>query len=158
MAGVEEKDTGWDAIKKQLEEFELKAVKVGIQSGDTTADGKESLAYVAWLHEFGSPGGMIPQRSFIRAGMEEKQGDIESKYEELGPAIFNAGANAEQMLNILGQEATAIIQNKITSGPFTPDSPETIRRKGSSSPLIDTGHMRASVRHVVCDAGDISDD
>ena len=37
------------------------------------------------------------------------------------------------------------IQDKIRSGDFKPLKPETIRRKGSSKPLIDKGQMVNSI-------------
>ena len=57
---VVDKDLGWKKILRNMRKMDAKAVKVGIQSGDKTSDGKEDLAYVASLHEFGSPGGKIP--------------------------------------------------------------------------------------------------
>jgi len=154
-------DLGLNEIIENVKEFSEKKVKVGIQSGETTEThrnqsygttyGGENLAYVASLHEFGSPGGMIPERSFIRAGLEEKQSHLEGEFADQAAKIFAAGASPTQVLNLLGLEATGIIQEKIVSGPFTPDAPETIKRKGSDKPLIDTGHLRQSIRHKLED-------
>ena len=39
----------------------------------------------------------------------------------------------------------------IGRGHFVPNAPNTIKQKGSSQPLIDTGRMRNSVSHKVED-------
>ena len=42
-----------------------------------------------------------------------------------------------------------LIQRKIVDGTFEPNAPSTIRKKGSSRPLIDTGRMRQSVNFII---------
>lgn len=158
MAEIIDHDMGWDDIKKSLVEATKKGIKVGIQAGEKTEDGKSDLPYIAWLHEFGSPHGMIPKRTFLRTGLEEKQGQIESSFAKVAPYVFAAGADIEQILNIIGQESEGIIKAKIVAGPFLPDKPATIKAKKSSSPLIDSGHMKDSIRAVVCDMADIVDE
>ena len=41
------------------------------------------------------------------------------------------------------------MKNTFTTGSFTPNKPATIKRKGSSRPLIDTGHLRQSITSKV---------
>ena len=41
------------------------------------------------------------------------------------------------------------MQDKITSGSFAPNAESTIKKKGSSKPLVDTGRMRKSVNYVI---------
>lgn len=42
-----------------------------------------------------------------------------------------------------------MVQTTIEDGYFEPNSEATIRRKGSSHPLIDTGTMKNSVNFVI---------
>ena len=38
---------------------------------------------------------------------------------------------------------------KFTDGTLTPNAPSTIKKKGSSRPLIDTGQLRQSISNKV---------
>jgi hypothetical protein len=56
----------------------------------------------------------------------------------------------KEILDILERSAIDMencIKTKILSGVPPPDSPETIRRKGSSATLIDSGAMLGAVTH-----------
>ena len=47
--------------------------------------------------------------------------------------------------NLVGAYAADVIQQRIVDLKEPPNSPITIALKGSSNPLVDTGHMRQSV-------------
>lgn len=96
---------------------------------------------------------IIPERSFIRATFDEKSDEIGERAESAVTAIIN-GADVSKALARTGQYIEGEIKRKIGSGPFTPNSPATIREKKSSKPLIDTGHMRQSVRYEIGDRSD----
>jgi len=57
----------------------------------------------------------------------------------------------EQILRLVGSFLEGKIKEKITHGdPSWPSlKPETVKRKGSSKPLIDTGKLRNSITHKV---------
>lgn len=63
------------------------------------------------------------------------------------------GASAEQTLKDIGIFQKDLIQDKIEEGDFTPNAESTIRKKGSSKPLIDTGRMRQSVNYWIRQKG-----
>ena len=52
-------------------------------------------------------------------------------------------------LNLAGVIAVRAVQDKITTGPFAPLQPRTVRRKGSSKPLMTPGQLRQAVTFVV---------
>ena len=147
---VRDIDLGWSKLFREMKELDKKAVKVGIQAGETTEDGENDLAYIGGVHEFGSEDGTIPQRSFIRAGVDNKMGEIKNLSQVVSGKIID-GMSVNTGLNLIGLGVTGIIQEYISSGNFTPLKPNTIARKGSSKPLIDTGHLRQSIRHVLED-------
>ena len=61
-------------------------------------------------------------------------------------AAGKSAAEAKSMaLRKLGIKAQGDIQAEITSLSSPPNSPVTIKLKGSSKPLIDTGEMRAAI-------------
>jgi hypothetical protein len=45
--------------------------------------------------------------------------------------------------------AQAAVKNKVVTGPFEPNKPATIARKGSDRPLIDTAQLLNSITYVV---------
>ncbi len=178
MSDVLDIDLGWKDILKELRGLSKKEIKAGIQGGKTK-DGTADIVTVAAVQEFGAmifqhPGEvtvyrkvkkdgsthrsmgrliLIPERSFIRATFDEKYDEIGEHAEAAVTAIIN-GTDVSKALTLTGQYIEGEIKRKIGSGPFTPNSPATIRKKKSSKPLIDTGHMRQSVRYEIGDRSD----
>ena len=50
-------------------------------------------------------------------------------------------------MKVMGMKVQADVQQAITVLSSPANAPSTIAKKGSSNPLIDTGHMRQSVSH-----------
>lgn len=130
-------------------------VKVGVQAkdkavrrgkGGSIRNTDQPLAVIAAIHEFGL--GDMPQRSFLRSAYDENLPMIDKMIQRVANgAVFGLGTNAA--LNQLGNVVQGMVQRKIVDGPFVPNSPATIKRKKSSKPLIDTGHLRQSIRYVI---------
>ena len=68
-----------------------------------------------------------------------------------------SGAEAGEVLKLIGIYQKDLMQQEILDGGFLPNAPGTIRRKGSSKPLIDTGRMRQSVNYVIRKKGERQD-
>lgn len=156
MSKVKDTDLGLNRIIVTLkEELSDVVIKVGVQAKDKTVkrgkDGSirntdQPLAAIAAIHEFGLGG--MPQRSFLRSAFDENKPMIN----KMGDHIVNSaikGISTETALNQLGNVVQGMVQKKIVDGPFVPNSPATIKRKKSSRPLIDTGHLRQSIRYVI---------
>jgi len=148
MAKVKDKDRGYQAFKKQLEEISGHHVVVGIRGEAGAAsveDGGPTVAQYATWNEFGTE--TIPERSFLRSTVDENK----TKY--FGMLEKALGKKKEEDLDkalaILGEVAASDVRAKIVNGPFVPNSPATIAAKGSSKPLIDTGTMRNAVSYEV---------
>lgn len=156
MSRVEDKDLGLNRIIRTLnKDLDGVVVKVGVQAKDKAVRrGKgggirntdQPLAVIAAIHEFGL--GDMPQRSFLRSVYDENLPVIDKMIQRVANgAVFGLGTNAA--LNQLGNVVQGMVQRKIVDGPFVPNSPATIKRKKSSKPLIDTGHLRQSIRYVI---------
>lgn len=156
MSRVEDKDLGLNRIIRTLnKDLDGVVVKVGVQSKDKAVRrGKggsirstdQPLAVIAAVHEFGLAS--MPQRSFLRSAYDENLPMIDKMIQRVANgAVFGLGTNAA--LNQLGNVVQGMVQRKIVDGPFVPNSPATIKRKKSSKPLIDTGHLRQSIRYVI---------
>jgi len=108
------------------------------------------VAQLAFIHEFGSPARNIPARPFFFPGLRNARPRLAAiaKAYALRVSAGERGA-IKAGLEALGNEAVVSIRRKLLRGPFVPLKPETIRRKGSSKPLVDTGEMLASIEYRV---------
>mgnify|MGYP004576747547 FL=1 len=156
MSRVEDKDLGLNRIIRTLnKDLDGVVVKVGVQAkdkavrrgkGGSIRNTDQPLAVIAAIHEFGL--GDMPQRSFLRSAYDENLPMIDKMIQRVANgAVFGLGTNAA--LNQLGNVVQGMVQRKIVDGLFVPNSPATIKRKKSSKPLIDTGHLRQSIRYVI---------
>ncbi len=99
------------------------------------------MAAVAAWNEFGTK--TIPERPFFRNALAESERSV--------GRILQAGLDTkkmvvdEQLAGRVGAHVQGKIQDSITSLKEPPNAPETVRRKGSSDPLLDTGTLRNSV-------------
>ena len=145
--GVFDIDKGYSRILREMKKAANLAVEVGVQAGETTQDGKTDLATIAAIHEFGTDN--IPSRPFTRESFDQHVNELDKFMQGIGGRIIVNRISASQGLNLVGQKMTGIIQKKIVDGPWAPNAPATVKQKGSDRPLIDTGHLRQSIRHVV---------
>lgn len=143
---VREVDHGWKQLRKGLSELNHIVVDVGVQAGDRSSDGHD-LASIAAYNEFGTD--HIPSRPFMRSSFDENLRKIDAFAQNVIKRAVGSQLSFGQALELVGQKMTGIIQRKIVDGPWTPNAPATIRQKGSDQPLIDTGRLRQSIRHVV---------
>ena len=117
-------------------------VTVGIHE-DAGSNNGVSIAEYAFYNEFGTT--TIPERSFMRTTLDEKGTLIEETFQKLIARALAGKSNLYGALDTLGLFVSGLIQKKITDIREPPNCPATIKRKGSSNPLIDTGAMRQAV-------------
>ena len=91
---------------------------------------------------------IAPSRPFLRKSVDENQEEIKAFVKDQTKRLTK-GAEAKEILEQIGIFQKDLIQVKITEGSYVPNAPSTIRQKGSSKPLIDTGRMRQSVNYVI---------
>jgi phage gpG-like protein len=136
-------------FQKQANKF-LGKVEVGAFGGHS---GKRPITMpdLAAIHEYGAPSRNIPERSFVRASITLNQ----SKYGKflLGEvkSLLLLKTTPMKIKQILGMQAAADVQMYMVNGKFAPLKAKTIKRKGSSKPLIDTGQLRQSITYKVVD-------
>lgn len=157
-------DKGFVKAKKIIEEMkDVAYIKVGIlaEDGDSRQPGDElNLAGIAAVNEFGTTKAgkgnttVIPARPFIRSTMDEKKGFFSKVTADALIRISSLRSDPLDELNKIGLVIAESIKTKITQIRTPANAPSTIKGKGSSKPLIDTGRMRASIRHQVVVKGD----
>ncbi|SEO76391.1 hypothetical protein SAMN02800692_1995 [Luteibacter sp. UNC138MFCol5.1] len=144
----------FEALTRRFAELAGHSVMVGIPEAENgrTDEGEIGSAGILAVHEFGAPEMGIPERSVVRRSIRENVG----KYRKLNlqnlRKVVRGEMSVAQALGILGAVAAGDVQLTIRNADLAPLKPETIRRKGSSKPLIDTGQVIQSITFEVRDA------
>jgi hypothetical protein len=162
-ARVTDTDRGARALAESLRALGKARVRVGVladapkKTGTRTGKrGRQiqqaaTLAEVAAAHEFGTA--TIPQRSFIRATVDLKAGEIGALQEKLAAQVAEGKITPEVAMERLGAAAQGMVQTRIAEGIGPALAPATVARKGSDKPLVDTGQLRSSVTYQVLQGG-----
>ena len=142
------KVTGGKKLKAFVEKAKkaqgVRGVEVGFYSTSRYEDGTP-VTNVAAGNEFGTE--YIPERPFFRLAIAQMEESI--------PKVIEQSVDPETMVidpitaERVGLKAQSEIQSSITKLREPENAPSTIRRKGSSNPLVDTGFMREQVSYVV---------
>lgn len=136
-----------------------KVAKVGIIEHQHYDD-NTPVAYIASIHEYGSPSNNIPPRPFMRPTISEKK----SEWAKIGKQILQNGGGVDSMLEMVGLRASADIVESISKIDSPPLQEATIKArnrkykskspKSSTKPLVDTKRLISSISHIVTDKGD----
>ena len=150
---VSSTDEGLKAVQEAIAELKSHEVLVGIPQEKSSRKGEEvNNAELLFIHTNGSPARGIPPRPVLQPAIEH---DKERVGEMLGKAIDAATSGKKEevvpSLERAGQFGENICKAWFTNpnNGWEPNKEETIKRKNSSRPLIDTGEMQRSITHVV---------
>ncbi len=114
----------------------------------TLVEGTLTNAEIGVIQEFGSYSANIPARSFLRMPIETKKKEFIAFLGSKAALKKIGEGDMKGLFTLIGIKAEAIVQEAFAShgfGKWEPNSPETIKKKGSSSPLIDTVQLRRSI-------------
>ncbi len=146
----EEKDYGWKALTKELRKLEKDPyVKIGVPKDEKHPEDGESLLVIASSNEFGTNDGRIPERSYLRSTYDENRRIINSFITKSYDEIMTGKTTVEKALGQLGAFFKGKVQKKMVDLSTPANAPSTIKAKGSSNPLIDTGFLRQSIKEKV---------
>ena len=137
-------------LQKILKELADKEVRIGFQQGKATEEDGTDICDIAAWNELGTVN--MPSRPFLRMSVDDNSDKINSFMSAQKRSIIN-GEPTDRILKKIGIFQKDLIQEKITEGSFAPNAPSTIKAKGSSKPLIDTGRMRQSVNFEIKQKG-----
>ena len=124
------------------------SVKVGVLGGKDEAQHQgtdETVVEIATKHEFGIG---VPQRSFIAGWVDDAGSEVKEGLERFAGRVERP-EDLHQAMERFGLWVVGQMQLRISRGIAPPNSPVTIERKGSSTPLINTGQLRSSITHEV---------
>lgn len=143
---------GGQGVSRRLREIQQQLsdkqrVYVGLPQGSGTSEDGQSLIEIGAIHEFGAK--HIPERSFLRVPLRASQKEFASAFKRIMPKVANGDMTMPQALEQIGAKAASVSQEAISAGIEPANAESTVKRKGSSKPLIDTGRLRQAVTWVV---------
>jgi len=124
-------------------------VLVGVPKGAGAYEDGLTIATVAAVNNFGSADGHIPARPFLEPAITKGAPQYQRLAEIMIPKVLSGSMDMTTLLEQMGNLAEGHVKQEITDLDTPPNAQSTIDRKGSSSPLIDTGALRQSIRYVI---------
>lgn len=145
-AKVTVRDRGASALITRLraQNANVRAVQVGIIGSDAAKEESDGIT-VGMVAEWAEFGIGQPMRSWLRGWVDENQSDIRDRIRAEAQRIRSGSTTRAEALARIGVWAAGQIQVRIARGIEPPNAQSTIDKKGSSTPLIDTGQLRSSV-------------
>lgn len=139
------------AYEKNLQQFKDSVVKAGILAKDGSQNHSEGITVfqIGMIHEFGVPEKNIPRRSFIRVPIENNIKEITKLIENNHRLVSENAMSAKTALDRIGIKAQNTIKESFRNNDWKANSRATVKRKGSSRPLIDTGQLIGSISYIV---------
>lgn len=135
-------------LNRVPEELQGKETQVGWFSSAQYEDGTP-VAYVATIHEFGAPARNIPRRPFIFPTIQKRKMEWAEIMKDGVKAVLDGRVTGDTLLNGLGVQASGDIKQTISEVNSPALKQQTIDRKGSSKPLVETALMMNSVTYKV---------
>jgi hypothetical protein len=147
---LSDRDNGAKALREALSAANVR-VDVGIL-GPKAAEphGHDAtVADIAGFNEFGTRrrNYTVLPRSFIGGWFDSAKSEMLDFVRTLNEKLAKFEINPIQYGQLLGAKAVGGINKFIRAGVGAPLAPSTVKKKGSSKQLIDTGVMRSALSH-----------
>ena len=152
LIGKQQVEEALKALAKKLEG--ATRVLVGVPEGAGAYEDGLTIATIAAVNNFGSADGKIPAREFLQPAINKGAPQYQRLAEIMIPKVLSGSMAMTALLEQMGNLAEGHVKQEITDFDTPPNAQSTIDRKGSSSPLIDTGALRQSIRYVIDDSGE----
>lgn len=149
-------------VQKLVDDFEMAVGITGPRAQEVVSktaepgalaergDGSFTLVQLAAVHEYGSIDGHIPERAPLRKGVSMNQQQIQKDIQLATTQIVTGKLPIPTALGRVTAKAVTYIQKTIIAKLLPPpNAPSTIRRKKSSTPLVDTGRFVGAITGVV---------
>jgi hypothetical protein len=150
LSSVKSADHGAKALlERAMRLAQGTELQVGIlEKGNAAANGADGLtvADVATFNEFGLG---VPERSFIRGWYDENLTQNRADWSKLHKQVLRGEISEAQAMQRLGLKFVGDIQKRIVAGIAPENARSTVKAKGSSTPLVDSGQLKSSVTYEV---------
>jgi len=144
-----DRDLGYKKIYRALKSLNGIEVVVGItaKKADRSTGSGINNATLGLIHEYGL--GRVPERSFIRSTVENNLKEYKKLLSGAVKDITVNGIKPGKALGLVGLKVQGDIKDKIQSSIPPANAEATIKAKGSSVTLIDTGQLIGSISYRV---------
>ena len=145
-----DEDFGFNKIKEELEKLTNMKVIIEIDPDKTYSTGEKVEKVAVWM-EFGMDEFNVnyPARPFFRTGFDANLEKLKKLSKKRADLIMVGSGTAEALGHELGKYMVQKIKAVIETGEFVALAESTIKRKGSSKPLIDTKALLTSIRYRI---------
>lgn len=111
-----------------------------------------SKAHELYVHENGSPLWHAPPRPVLEPALDNNKEQMAELMKDAAIVALEGG-NITPELETIGMQGQNIARDWFTNpaNKWAPNSQDTIKRKGSDKPLIDSGEMRKAITYIVKD-------
>lgn len=151
MADILHKPGLSKTLPQVMAEIQQKAVRIGWFEEAKEEDGTP-CAYLAAIHEMGSPANGIPPRPFVRPTVAEKSANWNKQFSAGIKQAMNGAGSVQEVMDTIGQLAAGDIRraiSRVTAPALKQPTVDAKRRKmadgkkvGSlTKPLVETGTM-----------------
>lgn len=139
-------------LEKKIKDVKKREVAIGVMQNSGAYEYGLSIVEVARVHEFGSITKNIPARSFLRVPFYEKEKQVDNLIFRGYKMMVEKNETVDKALDLIGLGARDISVGAFRDNNWQELKPSTIKAKGSSTPLIDTGNLRQSITWEVRNA------
>jgi len=141
------------SVLQSIESLKRHDVLIGIPQAESSREGGAiTNAELAYIHSKGSPKQGIPARPFLEPSIMANKDRIAEQQAKIIKDALAGNANVMHAdMEKLGIRAQNFAKGWFVNplNEWAPNTPETIARKGSDKPLIDTGQLRNAITYVV---------
>jgi len=131
-------------IRKLLKNMEVIA---GLPKGSGSYPDGKTVIEVGATNEFGTEN--IPARSFIRTPIQNSKKDIFKLVAIQSKKMYELKSTPDASLELVGTLMENKMKESFVDNDWQENSQSTIKKKGSSTPLIDSGQLRQAITHEV---------
>lgn len=146
----------YGAFKKHLQQAARLRVIVGAPDSPHPETDGLTNGQLLMIHEYGTA--EIPARPVLRTTIREKKDDLIKALAKDIVALKDKpeSASPERAYKKLALRLEGAVKQQFRDGDFEPLAESTIRAKGSSKPLIDTGALRQSIEGRVVQVSEMA--
>ncbi len=146
-------DRGARAVLRAVSRNKKREIVVGMVGSKSEQPKKGSRSItVAQVAEWAEFGIGQPQRSWLRGWVDANKDEINERVDHEMGQVLRGRRTEEQALKRLGVWLQGQCQLNLANHPdngLAPNAPSTVRQKGSSTPLINTGQLRSAISHKI---------
>ena len=143
MAGVIDRDLGFNRIMRDLERLDGTEVVAGMLRDSGKAENGASYVDIATWNEYGTR--RIPSRPFIRISADTNKQSWEKLAQQCVNNVIDGGSPRDAA-QVVGHRMVEDIRKVFgDTSKLKANAPSTIAKKGRNEPLVDSGEMRRRV-------------